>query len=423
MKFISIRSKVLITVFVTTLIWGVISTYIVYQRTSTVLIEHTTESLINTTSLQEEKLSQLISANFQLAETIAQNKTIRQYLEVQNENTAILNELLENYNIADNYSAIYVLDTEGKTLLSTDPNFIDKNYSFRDYFTAAIEGNNYLDVSIGVTSNELGYYISSPVYSEAGRIIGVTVLKLKPETIAETITNKLENLENIFLVDQFAVVIYSKNEDKLFHRLAKVNLNIDETTWKTRYGNYPMTYLDYDLIVNKMNTLSEATLFEKEQSNAPLGDTIVTISPIQNTNFYFLAEINSNTIVTEAKTTALNLSAIIFISSLFISLIISIIINKTLLPLTQLIVTAKRIAKGHLEERVSIHTKDEFETLGEAFNEMTDKLVTINKKIEKKVNERTEELEKIVAHMTHRELKMIELKKRLETLEQEKNEN
>ena len=69
-----------------------------------------------------------------------------------------------NYNnIGDNYSAIYVMDLEGKVLASTDTTFIHKNYAFRDYFTQSIKGDVYTDISIGVTSGELGYYFSSPI--------------------------------------------------------------------------------------------------------------------------------------------------------------------------------------------------------------------------------------------------------------------
>ena len=112
----------------------------------------------------------------------------------------------------------------------------------------------------------------------------------------------------------------------------------------------------------------------------------------------------------------------------------------------------KKVTKGDLKYRVNIHTGDEIEELGKAFNEMageleqyqdkTDELKTVlqikvkartreleelNKTLEIKVKKRTEEfkkrldqLEKFHRLTVGRELKMIEFKKELQKLKSKK---
>ena len=79
-------------------------------------------------------------------------------------------------------------------------------------------------------------------------------------------------------------------------------------------------------------------------------------------------------------------------------------------------------SSGDLEQNLKITRKDEIGVLKEGFNEMVVDLKESKVNIENKVAERTADLEKLNKYMTGRELKMIELKKRIKELE-DKNEN
>lgn len=89
-------------------------------------------------------------------------------------------------------------------------------------------------------------------------------------------------------------------------------------------------------------------------------------------------------------------------------------------PINVLIQATKEIAGGNLKGKVEINTKDEIGELAISFNEMADQLQESKKDIESKVAERTAELEKTNKYMVGRELKMIELKKRVAELENKK---
>jgi two-component system NtrC family sensor kinase len=79
-------------------------------------------------------------------------------------------------------------------------------------------------------------------------------------------------------------------------------------------------------------------------------------------------------------------------------------------PLQKMAVATREIAKGKLSHKVAVRSQDEIGALAESFNRMTDhlreandKLVEWGKTLEKKVEERTQELREIQAHLIQSE--------------------
>jgi methyl-accepting chemotaxis protein len=96
------------------------------------------------------------------------------------------------------------------------------------------------------------------------------------------------------------------------------------------------------------------------------------------------------------------------------------LIRKRLAVLVQ---AAHEIAGGNLEIQVEMKGNDEINELSVAFNYMTSKLKDMYEGLELKVRNRTQELEKDNKIMVGREMKMIELKKEIETLKQQINKD
>lgn len=84
--------------------------------------------------------------------------------------------------------------------------------------------------------------------------------------------------------------------------------------------------------------------------------------------------------------------------------------------LVLLVRAAHEIAGGNLEMRVAEKGQDEISELAAAFNFMVAKLKGLYEGLEQKVRDRTKELEKDNKLMVGRELKMVELKKEIESL-------
>ncbi len=75
---------------------------------------------------------------------------------------------------------------------------------------------------------------------------------------------------------------------------------------------------------------------------------------------------------------------------LFVALILSRSVTR---PVRRLSAAATRIAQGHLDERADVRSSDEIGELAQDFNQMTEQLVEANRDLERKIEERTKELE------------------------------
>jgi HAMP domain-containing protein len=132
-------------------------------------------------------------------------------------------------------------------------------------------------------------------------------------------------------------------------------------------------------------------------------------------------------------------TVLIFVPILLATMAISAFFSARLTrPISKLTEATAKISKGDLDTKIEIKSHDEIGKLSESFNKMTadlKKLMEENKKysieLEKKVNERTLELEKSKSELevrntdlerfnklaVGRELKMVELKKKIQELE------
>jgi len=100
-----------------------------------------------------------------------------------------------------------------------------------------------------------------------------------------------------------------------------------------------------------------------------------------------------------------------------LGLLYYIIFYSIIVPLNLLRKASEEIAQGDLTQKVIVKSNDEIGALGHSFNKMAKDLQASQTNIEAKINERTQQLTKLNRFMTGREIKMIELKKKIEELE------
>jgi len=111
---------------------------------------------------------------------------VHQLLQAPNDpaRVAAANRYLFDVNRSAHASATYVIAADGRALAASNygepGSFVGTDYRFRPYFQVASGGRIARYYAIGVTSDEPGYYIAQPVEA-AGRVIGVTVVKLNLE--------------------------------------------------------------------------------------------------------------------------------------------------------------------------------------------------------------------------------------------------
>jgi C4-dicarboxylate-specific signal transduction histidine kinase len=123
------------------------------------------------------------------------------------------------------YDAVYLIDTEGNCVASTDSAFVAKNYGFREYFRQAKQGKKYVSsILMGKTTGRPGLYLSNPVRGADGKIIGVAVIKIKEDDIAKIVNGlDLDPKSYAFLIDQIGVIISHPDKSLLYQSLAALS--------------------------------------------------------------------------------------------------------------------------------------------------------------------------------------------------------
>ena len=88
--------------------------------------------------------------------------------------------LLKEYSRSNEFSAVYLLDSQGTCILSSKQSFVGKNYGFRPYFKNAWKDGQSLYAAFGVTSNKLGIYYAKLIVRDTIPL-GVVVIKIPTE--------------------------------------------------------------------------------------------------------------------------------------------------------------------------------------------------------------------------------------------------
>ena len=132
-----------------------------------------------------------------------------------------------------NASDIYLMDTTGLTLAASnyqrDRSFLGRSFSFRPYFTQALDGGLGRYFALGTTSLERGYFYAAPV-EDQGRIVGVIALKFTVDGFESAWRG---GGSDIIVTDTRSVVFMSNREDwhfRMLHPLSAAEIAQIEAT-------------------------------------------------------------------------------------------------------------------------------------------------------------------------------------------------
>jgi two-component system C4-dicarboxylate transport sensor histidine kinase DctB len=122
---------------------------------------------------------------------------------------ARVNAYLEKLNERAGTLSIYVMDTQGKVLATSNwrrpDSFLGEDLSFRPYFREALENGNGRFFGIGTTRGEPGYYLASALTGDNGTL-GVAVIKVSLEQLEKSWTTVEAP---VLVADENGVVILS----------------------------------------------------------------------------------------------------------------------------------------------------------------------------------------------------------------------
>lgn len=173
------------------------------------------------------------------------NPELRHFLGDQSNSEKIdkINRYLTTINQINRSSDIYILDSSGETVASsnwdTPISFIGKNFSFRPYFSDAMMGQNAHYYALGTTSNLRGYYFSAPI-SDDDDILGVVVLKISLADVEARWASPWESNDiELIVTDPDGVIFISTRAEWRLNSFGDIDpIKMAELKAGKRYGEY-----------------------------------------------------------------------------------------------------------------------------------------------------------------------------------------
>jgi len=163
---------------------------------------------INATLSKYEELPQAIAKDARIHEAlIAKSQPVQ--IAAANQYLAEINQILGT-------DTIYIMNRDGLTLASSNwdqqDSYVGDNYSFRPYFTGAMQSGIGKFYGIGVASGKPGYYIACPVVID-GRVLGVITIKIRLSEIQSAIG---EFNDYLVVTNEDGIVILSSESSQLY---------------------------------------------------------------------------------------------------------------------------------------------------------------------------------------------------------------
>lgn len=134
-----------------------------------------------------------------------------------------LNETLASLIPDTGASVIYVVRPDGQAIAASNfrqpDSFVGSNYAFRQYFTGAMANGTAEQYALGSVSRRPGLYLSRRVEDDAGRALGVVVVKVEFDTLEE---NWQRSGRTTYVTDNRGIVLITSRPDWRFFTMADI---------------------------------------------------------------------------------------------------------------------------------------------------------------------------------------------------------
>lgn len=148
---------------------------------------------------------------------------------------------------SDSASAL-LADPRGEIIAANDEQFVGADVGFRPYFQNAMAGKHDTFLALAVFSEELGYFVSQPLTSEDGNIIGVLVIK-RDLTHDDYFARDDDDGFLSFLTDRNGVIILSDVPEWNFSTLKPLSdAQRREIDQHRQYEDQPLSPLDWHVV-------------------------------------------------------------------------------------------------------------------------------------------------------------------------------
>ena len=207
-----------------------------------------------------------------------------QDLALRGENTNAVNEYLENINATSGSMELFILDTNGKCIASSNWNtpetFVGHDYRYRPYYQNALRIGSGGYFGVGATTGRPGFFFTERICVD-GVALGVAVTKVD---LAMLQREWRDGGETVFITDRHGVIFLSSRDDWRYKATKSLSNGAKEAMiYQRQYGNSLPDPIDLHAFSKNDVSLMQfggQTWLYTTQAIAPHGWTIWFCSPV-----------------------------------------------------------------------------------------------------------------------------------------------
>jgi len=377
--------------------------------TQQALTNETRDALVSAAKHIVTEIDSFIGYNIDTVSAEAQLPEIATYLQASPQGQVITRKnilaLLNTLVLRDpeNIGSYALLNSEGIDLADTYTDDVGLDKSDRDYFLQPRRtGRPYVSpVRYSPTSPDHAFYIGVPISDENGRFIGVLRVRFKSSLLEDIIrrNNEFAGKDSYgILLDEYNLVIaHGTNPEWVSHTLTQPDIT---TYSRFQIENRILNISRDDISLNmpdfagKLRVIAPDAPYFSSTDEAWGGPVEVGIARSSKTVFLKVAYVQPQNIALETANQQTQLIVVVSLATLLFIIFASFFVARIITqPIVKLATVAEDITSGNLSARAEYAVEDEIGTLAKAFNRMTGQLKDTLGGLERRVAERTADVE------------------------------
>jgi PAS domain S-box-containing protein len=394
-----ISKKIILTFLVVFVSVILLTGYFIGTQTTNLIRKQAREQIENINNVRAEHIKTYLNSEKEVVEILAASTVFRDFLKTNINADNYLTEkertsqrLIRSIKSVVQMYELFILDKNGKIIVSTDKTKEGIDKSEDAYFTEAKNNASIKDIYFSDTVNKITYTVSAPIKDDAtSELLGVIVARMDPANLLNITGSKiaLGKTGESFLVNSNKYLITPSRflGDKVILNKKIETQNINDCFSSEEVGGATNAISEGDVQYVGHESLGNYIDYRGVE-------IIGTHAYIPQAKWCLVTKIDR----AETLIPSLNLlKAFIIINllGLLLFLIIGLALSRGLTrSIETLVRSMKKVEGGDLDVKISTKSKDEIGYLSHSFQKMIESVKDSRKNIDIKVEEQTKELKK-----------------------------
>lgn len=397
----SIENKILFSISAVILIVGTLVAAFVFWIIHNSMLATQKQSLTMVT----EEHAKTVGSRFEYARYVAANAASRQeviaLLGAEEKNPLIAEMIIGHNDLLAKDGALSIIDSSGLIVASSKIELQGGTYAQTPIVSVVQSGVGIIDYYNDPLLQQPFFIAIQPIKSSAGELLGAVAIHFSIEFLQHDMEGGSFNEEgSAMLVDREGFIVLADKADRIHKTLGLgASTKLAEFNIAQNAQSDGVRTLGYDAVMPLIETYTGPQTIEFFDANDD-EEEFITISRVGTEPFYLLYEYESEEIEAAPLRIAAAIAVAVVLSALVANVIISYVLRRSLDPILVLQERVSQLGSGNFKARFDIKTGDEIEDLGNAFNYMARNLGDLYGKLDKKVKEKTADLEKFQMAVT-----------------------